>query len=52
MINLVDCLWRLSNLSRDEFQSYWRETHGPLVRERAQTMGIRATSRSTRWIAP
>ncbi|MBI2913536.1 MAG: EthD domain-containing protein [Chloroflexi bacterium] len=41
MIKLVYCLRRLPNLSREEFQRYWWETHGPLVRERAQTMGIR-----------
>ena len=41
MIKLVYCLRRLPNLSREEFQRYWWETHGPLVRERAQAMGIR-----------
>jgi uncharacterized protein (TIGR02118 family) len=41
MIKLVYCLRRLPNLSREEFQRYWWETHGPLVRERAQTMGLR-----------
>lgn len=41
MIKLVYCLRRLPELSRQEFQSYWRETHGPLVRERAEKLGIR-----------
>ena len=31
MIILTFCLRRLSHLSRVEFQTYWRETHGPLV---------------------
>lgn len=41
MIKLVYCLRRLPELSREEFQRYWRQTHGPLVRERAQALGIR-----------
>ena len=41
MIKLVYCLRRLPELSREEFQRYWRETHGPLVRERAQVLGIK-----------
>ena len=41
MIKLVYCLRRLPELSREEFQRYWRENHGPLVRERADALGIR-----------
>ncbi len=41
MIHLVFCLRRLPHLSRDEFQRYWREQHGPLVRAQAQALGIR-----------
>lgn len=41
MIKLVYCLRRVPSLSREEFQKYWRETHGPLVKERAETLGIR-----------
>lgn len=41
MLKLVYCLRRLPNLSRDEFQRYWRETHGPMVRERAEALGVR-----------
>lgn len=41
MIKLVYCLRRMPHLTRDEFQKYWRETHGPLVRERARTLGIK-----------
>ena len=41
MIKLVYCLRRLPNLSREEFQRYWRETHGPLVRGRAEALGIK-----------
>ena len=41
MIKLVYCLRRLPELSREEFQRYWGENHGPLVRERAPALGIR-----------
>jgi len=39
MVKLVFCLRRLPHLSREEFQRYWRETHAPLVRERAAAIG-------------
>jgi uncharacterized protein (TIGR02118 family) len=41
VIKLVFCLRRLPHLSREQFQKYWRETHGPLVREREKVLGIR-----------
>ncbi|PYN05883.1 MAG: hypothetical protein DME02_18035 [Candidatus Rokuibacteriota bacterium] len=41
MVKLVFCLTRLPHLSREEFQRYWRERHGPLVRESAKALGIR-----------
>ena len=41
MVKLVFCLHRLPNLSREEFQAYWRETHAPLVRGHAATLRIR-----------
>ena len=41
MIKLVYCLRRLPHLSREEFQRYWRETHGPLVRSHARTFRLR-----------
>jgi len=41
MMKLVFCLRRLPHLSRAEFQRYWRETHGPLVRRHAAVLGIR-----------
>jgi len=41
MIKFVYCVRRLSHLSREEFQRYWQETHGPLVRGHARTLGIR-----------
>lgn len=40
MVKLVFCLRRLPHLSREEFQKYWLETHGPLVRERADAIGM------------
>ena len=41
MVRLVFCLRRLPHLSRGEFQRYWRERHGPLVREQARALRIR-----------
>lgn len=41
MIKLTFCLRRKPDLTLDEFQTYWRETHGPLVAERAEVLGIR-----------
>jgi len=41
MIKLVFCARRLPHLSRDEFQRYWRETHGPLVARYAAVLRIR-----------
>lgn len=41
MIKLVYCLRRLPGLSLEEFQRYWRETHGPLVRSHANVLRIR-----------
>jgi len=41
VIKLVFCLRRLPHLSREEFQRYWLESHGPLVRELAPTLGVK-----------
>ncbi len=41
MIKLVFCARRLPHLSRPEFQRYWLETHGPLVRRYADVLRIR-----------
>ena len=41
MIKLVFCLRRLPHLSRQEFQRYWLESHGPLVRELAPHLGMK-----------
>lgn len=40
MIRLIFCLRRLPHLTRAEFQRYWRETHAPLVAERAAALRI------------
>ena len=41
MVKLVFCLRRAPHLSRADFQRYWRETHGPLVRRHAASLRIR-----------
>ncbi|HME71610.1 MAG TPA: EthD domain-containing protein [Myxococcota bacterium] len=40
MIKLAFPLRRLPQLSRAEFQKYWFEVHGPLVRQHADALGI------------
>lgn len=41
MIRLNFALRRQASLSRDQFQRYWRETHGPLVASVGRTLGMR-----------
>jgi len=40
MIKLAYPLRRLPRLSRAQFQKYWFEVHGPLVRQHADALGI------------
>ncbi len=41
MIKLTFCLRRRPDLSIEEFRRYWKEDHGPLVRDRAEVLGVR-----------
>ena len=41
MIKLTFCLRRRPDLSLEEFRRYWKEDHGPLVRDRAEVLGVR-----------
>ena len=41
MIKLTFCLVRLPQLTREAFQTYWFETHAPLVASVAETLRIR-----------
>jgi hypothetical protein len=41
MIKTVFPLHRLPNLSREQFQAYWFETHAPLVPQHAESLGIK-----------
>ncbi len=41
MTKLTYCLRRKSGMSWDEFSAYWRDVHAPLVKERAEALGIR-----------
>ncbi|WP_374470319.1 EthD domain-containing protein [Phenylobacterium sp.] len=41
MIKLTFCLRRLPHLSREQFQDYWLNIHGPLVASVAETLQIR-----------
>jgi len=40
VIKLVFALRRRSEMTREQFQTYWRETHAPLVATHAETLGI------------
>jgi len=40
MIKLVFCLRRRADLSPEEFRTYWREHHAPLVRRHAAALRI------------
>jgi uncharacterized protein (TIGR02118 family) len=41
MVKLTFCLRRLPHLTREEFQRYWRDTPGPLVRAAAPALRVR-----------
>jgi len=41
MVKLVFCVKRRDGMSVEDFQAYWFEQHGPLVREHAGVLGIR-----------
>jgi uncharacterized protein (TIGR02118 family) len=41
MIKLVFTLHRREDMTREEFQRYWREQHAPLVRRHADALRIR-----------
>ena len=41
MIKLTFCLHRLPHLTREAFQTYWLESHGPLVRRNQAALNIR-----------
>ena len=41
MIKLVMCLYRKPELSREEFQDYWLNQHGPFFQENAETLKSR-----------
>jgi uncharacterized protein (TIGR02118 family) len=41
VIKLVFCLRRKDGMTREEFQRYWKEQHGPLVRSVADLLHVR-----------
>ena len=40
MIKLTFCLRRRPGFTWDEFSTYWRDVHAPLVKARAELLGI------------
>lgn len=41
MIKLTYCLRRKPGMTWEEFSDYWRNTHAPLVKARAEVLGIK-----------
>jgi uncharacterized protein (TIGR02118 family) len=41
MLKLTMCVSRLPRLSHEQFDAYWRDHHGPLVRSHQQILRIR-----------
>ena len=41
MIKLVFTIRRRDDMTREEFQRYWRENHAPIVKRNAETLRIR-----------
>lgn len=41
MLKLIMCVKRQPQLTREEFDEYWLNHHGPLVNSLAKTLGIR-----------
>lgn len=41
MIKLTYCVRRHPHLTREQFQDYWLNRHGPLVKHHAQVLNIR-----------
>ena len=41
MVKLVFSLRRRPEMTREEFQAYWRDRHAPLVSRHAEALGIR-----------
>lgn len=41
MIRITYCLHRLPEMAREDFQTYWRDVHAPLVKAASEALGIR-----------
>ena len=41
MIKFVMCITRHPNMSREQFQDYWRNNHGPFFMRNADAMGAK-----------
>lgn len=41
MIKLVMCLTRRSDLTREQFQDYWRDNHGPFFMKNSGVMRVK-----------
>ncbi|MBI3993048.1 MAG: EthD domain-containing protein, partial [Candidatus Lambdaproteobacteria bacterium] len=41
MFKITFCLHRLPHMSREEFQKYWREVHGPMAVKHKDVLGFK-----------
>jgi len=41
MLKLIMCVRRRPELTREQFDSHWRDRHAPLVRQHSTVLGIR-----------
>lgn len=41
MIKFIMCITRHPDMSREEFQEYWRHSHGPFFMRNAEAMGAK-----------
>ena len=49
MFKITFCLRRRPDLTPEQFDAYWRDTHAPLVRRHAAALGIRRYVQSMRF---
>jgi len=41
MFKVTFCLHRLRGMTREEFQTYWRDVHGPLLEQHKEALWLR-----------
>lgn len=52
MITIVFCVRKRADMSEDEFRRFWRDEHGPYVRERAKILRMKRYVQMPRLLDP